>query len=62
MSKLRSAEIVQSVNATATSPFNAGRVTAKNSRTGPAPSTREASYNDRGIFCTPAMNSTKQSP
>ena len=37
-------------------------MTAKNSRKAPAPSTRAASYSSSGIFCTPATNSTMQSP
>ena len=37
-------------------------MTAKNSRSGPAPSTRAASYRLCGIFCTPAMKSTSARP
>ena len=37
-------------------------MTAKNSRTAPAPSTRAASYSEVGIFWTPATNSTMQRP
>ena len=62
MSKLRSALIVVSTNATRISFCSPGSVTAKNSRTAPAPSTRAASYSDVGIFCTPAMKSTMHSP
>ena len=58
----RSAWIVVSVSATAISLRSPGSVTAKNSRTGPAPSIRAASYSDCGIFCTPAVNSTIASP
>ena len=54
--------IVVSVSATAISPRSAGSVTARNSRNGPAPSTRAASYSDVGIFCTPAVSSTIASP
>ena len=51
-----------SVRHTAISPRSPGSVTARNSRNGPAPSTRAASYSDVGIFCTPAVNSTIASP
>ena len=37
-------------------------MTAKNSRTRPAPSTRAASYSEVGIFWIPARKSTRQRP
>ena len=49
-------------SAKAISALSPGSVTAKNSRTVPAPSTRAASYSERSIDCTPAMNSTTQRP
>ena len=59
---MRSALIVVSTNATTSSSRRPGSVTAKNSRTAPAPSTRAASYSDVGIFWMPARNSTMHRP
>ena len=61
-SKARSAPITVSVRATASSPRSPGRVTAKNSRIRPAPSTSAASYREAGIFWMPATNSATHRP
>ena len=61
-SNVRSAAITVSVSATAISPRTDGSVTAKNSRTGPAPSSRAASYSSLGMRPIPASSSTVTSP
>src|SRR5664280_3553483 len=62
MANTRMAPSTVSVSTTENGPRSPGNVTVKNSRIGPAPSTRTASYSSEEMDCMPETNSNMHSP